>query len=66
MKISVNLTAYNHTEHGVGSYIVKLATVPGLRLDFLLQVRVVEVKLVAFRSLLYGKRGWNSPLSWTL
>ena len=25
MKISVNLTAYNHTEHGVGSYIVKLA-----------------------------------------
>jgi hypothetical protein len=25
MKIGVNLTAYNHTEHGVGSYIVKLA-----------------------------------------
>lgn len=24
MKISVSLTAYNHTEHGVGSYIVKL------------------------------------------
>ena len=24
MKISVSLTAYNHTEHGVGSYIVTL------------------------------------------
>ena len=24
MKIDVNLTAYNHTEHGVGSYIVTL------------------------------------------
>ena len=24
MKIAVNLTAYNHTEHGVGSYIVTL------------------------------------------
>lgn len=25
MKINVNITAYNHTENGVGSYIVKLA-----------------------------------------
>ena len=25
MKISVNLTAYNHTENGVGRYVVKLA-----------------------------------------
>ncbi|MCC7683506.1 DUF3304 domain-containing protein [Janthinobacterium sp. FW305-128] len=24
MKIDVNLTAYNHTEHGIGSYIVTL------------------------------------------
>lgn len=35
MKISVNVTAYNHTENGIGSYEVKLADSSSVEVGFL-------------------------------
>ena len=54
MKTSVSLTAYNHTESGVGSYIVTLADGNSVEAGYLAPGEGGAGKLAAFQFLQYG------------
>ncbi|WP_128139546.1 DUF3304 domain-containing protein [Janthinobacterium lividum] len=54
MKTVVSLTAYNHTENGVGSYIVTLTDGTSVDAGYLAPGEGGEEKLAAFQFLRYG------------